>query len=119
GSVLVNKRPVSIWKLLDELNRHSLQLLPSKNIEFIKHIRYQGDIDIDLHRFARAIGNVIENSIGAMPNGGALTITFDLIEDQVALRITDTGSGISPEQLATLFEPFESGDGANASGLGL
>src|SRR5436853_4688243 len=92
GSVAVNKRPVSVWKLLDELNRHSLQLLPSKNIQFIKHIRYQGDIDIDLSRFARAVGNLIENSIGAMPNGGALTITFDLIEDQVALRISDTGS---------------------------
>ena len=119
GSISVNKRPVSIWRLLDQLNRHSFQLLPERNIEFTKHIRYQGNIDIDLSRFARALGNVIENAIHAMPTGGTLTITIDLVEDQVALRISDTGTGISPEQLATLFEPFERRDGANASGVGL
>src|SRR5437868_14498177 len=43
GSVSVSKRPVSIWRLLDEVNRQSLHLLPSKNIEFIKPIRYQGN----------------------------------------------------------------------------
>src|SRR5256886_10691289 len=66
GSVLVNKRLVSIWRLLDELNRHSLHLLPSKNIEFVKHIRYQGNLDIDLGRFARAVGHVIENAMQSM-----------------------------------------------------
>lgn len=119
GSVSVNKRLVSIWRLLDELNRHSLQLLPGKNIEFIKHIRYQGNIDIDLSRLARALGNVIENAIHAMPNGGALTLTIDLVEDHVVLRISDTGKGISAEQLATLFEPFERRNGASPSGVGL
>src|SRR5256886_6372217 len=54
GSVSVRKRPVSIWRLLDEGNRHSLHLLPSQNIEFTKHIRYQGNIDIGLGRFACA-----------------------------------------------------------------
>src|SRR2546421_11505891 len=106
GSVSVNKRPVSIWRLLDELNRQSLHLLSSKNIEFVKHIRYQDNINIDLSRFARALGTVIENAIHAMPRGGALTFTIDLIDEQVALRISDTGTGIGAEQLATLFEPF-------------
>lgn len=119
GSISVNKRPVSIWRLLDELNRQSLHLLPSKDIEFIKHIRYQGNIDIDLSRFARAFGIVIENSIQAMGRGGALTFTADLIEDQVAVRISDTGSGILPEVLSTLFEPFERHDGVRMRGVGL
>src|SRR5437763_16177586 len=38
GSVLVSKRPVSIWRLLDELNRQSRHLLRSRHIEFAKHI---------------------------------------------------------------------------------
>src|SRR5438270_8131401 len=93
GSVSVSKRPVSIWRLLDEMNRQSLHLLPSKNIEFIKHIRYQGNIDIDLGRFARALGNVIENAMHAMSRGGALTFTIDAIDEQVVVRISDTGGG--------------------------
>src|SRR5438477_11197105 len=119
GSVSVSKRPVSIWRLLDEVNRQSLHLLPSKNIEFVKHIRYQGNIDIDLGRFARALGNIIENAIHAMPRGGALTVTIDEVENQVALRITDTGTGIAPELLGALFEPFERYRDSHANGVGL
>jgi signal transduction histidine kinase len=119
GSVSVNKRPVSIWRLLDELNRQSLHLLPSKNIEFVKHIRYQGNIEIDLGRFARAIGNVIENAMHAMPRGGFLTVTIDAVENQVALRISDTGAGIAPELMPTLFEPFERYGDSHANGVGL
>ena len=119
GSVSVSKRPVSIWRLLDEVNRQSLHLLPSKNIEFIKHLRYQGNIDIDLGRFARALGNVIENAMHAMSRGGALTFTIDAIDDQVVLRISDTGSGIAAEAMPTLFEPFERNGDLQANGVGL
>ena len=119
GSISVSKRPVSIWRLLDELNRQSLHLLPSKKIEFVKHIRYQGNIDIDLSRFARALGNVIENAINAMPQGGALTFTIDALEEQIALRISDTGTGIPSELLSTLFEPFERRANSQTSGVGL
>jgi signal transduction histidine kinase len=119
GSVSVNKRSVSIWRLLDEVNRQSLHLLPSKNIKFVKHIRYQGNIDIDLSRFARALGNVIDNAIHAMPRGGALTFTIDALEDQVALRISDIGTGIAPELMPALFEPFERRDDSHQSGVGL
>ena len=119
GSVSVSKRLVSIWRLLDEVNRQSLHLLPSKNIEFIKHIRYQGNIDIDLGRFARGLGNVIENAMHAMPRGGVLTFTIDAIDKQVMLRISDTGGGIAPEAMPTLFEPFERYGDLKANGVGL
>jgi signal transduction histidine kinase len=119
GSVSVNKRSVSIWRLLDELNRHSLHLLPSKNIEFVKHIRYQGNIDVDLGRFSRAVGHVIENAMQAMSLGGFLTVTIDAVENKVVLRISDTGGGIAPELMSTLFEPFERYRDSHANGIGL
>jgi len=119
GSVSVNKRSVSIWRLLDELNRRSLHLLPARKIDFVKHIRYQGDIDIDLGRFARSLGNVIDNSIHAMPAGGTVTFTSDLVYDEVVLRISDTGAGISDEMLARLYEPFEPDERSDRAGTGL
>jgi signal transduction histidine kinase len=119
NSVSVSKRPVSIWRLLDELNRQSLHLLPARKIEFVKHIRYQGNVDIDLDRMTRSLATVIENAIGAMPAGGVLTLTTDLVLGQVALRISDTGVGIPPEMLPRLFEPFEPHAKSHWAGAGL
>jgi signal transduction histidine kinase len=119
GSVSVNKRAVSIWRLLDEMNRSSLHLLPAKKIEFVKYIRYQGNIDIDLGRVTRALSTVIDNAIDAMRSGGVLTLTTDLVQDEVVLRISDTGVGISQEVLPNLFEPFEHNDKAQRAGAGL
>jgi signal transduction histidine kinase len=119
GSISVNKRSVSVWRLLDELSHRSLHLLAGKNIKFVKHIRHQARIDIDLARFSRAFSNVLENSIHAMPRGGAITFTIDLIEDSVVIRISDTGCGIAPEKLPRLFEPFEVRNGSDGAGTGL
>src|SRR6266404_451415 len=119
GSLSLNKRPVSIWRLLDELNRESLHLLTGKNIKFAKQIRYENNIDIDLDRFARALGNVIENSVHAISRNGAITFTTDLIGDSVVIRVSDTGRGIAPDLLSRLFQPFEVCENCDSAGVGL
>jgi signal transduction histidine kinase len=110
---------VSIWRLLEELNTHSLCLLPGKNIQFVKDIRYEGSIHIDLHRFVRVLGNLIKNAHEAMPNGGILTFGTDLEDHKVILRLSDTGIGIPPEILSKLFEPFVTHGKSHGTGLGM
>jgi hypothetical protein len=53
GSTQLNKQLISVWGMLDELNQQSLRLLPGKNIHFVKHIRYDGNLEIDRARFVR------------------------------------------------------------------
>jgi signal transduction histidine kinase len=119
GSTHLHKQLISMWGILDELNQQSLRLLPGKNIQFVKHIRYEGNVEIDRARFVRVLSNLIKNSREAMPAGGILTVTTDLIQNEVALRISDTGSGIPAEVLPKLFEPFVTHGKANGTGLGL
>ena len=119
GSTSLVLQNVSIWRLLDELNQQSLRLLPGKNVQFVKHIRYDGEIEIDLARFTRVLCNLIKNAREAMPGGGILTITTDLVGDMVVLRISDTGTGIPAEVLPKLFEPFVSYGKAHGTGLGM
>jgi signal transduction histidine kinase len=119
GSTQLHKQLISIWGILDELNQQSLRLLPGKNIQFVKHIRYEGNVEIDRARFVRVLSNLIKNSREAMPGGGILTITTDLVQDQVAIRLSDTGMGIPSEVLPKLFEPFVTHGKANSTGLGL
>jgi two-component system nitrogen regulation sensor histidine kinase NtrY len=68
---------------------------------------------------ARAIINVIENALQAMPHGGTLTIASGPGEaGEVDLTISDTGSGFTPEARARLFEPYFSTK-SSGTGLGL
>lgn len=119
GSTHLHKQLISIWGMLDELNQQSLRLLPGKNIQFVKHIGYEGNVEIDRTRFVRVLSNLIKNSREAMPSGGILTITTELVQKEIIIRISDTGVGIPAELVPKLFEPFVSYGKANGTGLGL
>lgn len=63
--------------------------------------------------------NLMKNAIDAMPSGGVLTVSTQLLDREVLIRFEDTGVGL-PEQVERIFEPFfttkEAGKG---TGLGL
>jgi len=119
GSTTLSCETVSIWRLLDELNQQALRLLPGNNIQFAKNIRYDGNVVVDLTRFIRVLCNLIKNAREAMPSGGILTITTDLVGNQVVIRISDTGTGIPAELLPKLFEPFFTHGKSHGTGLGM
>jgi signal transduction histidine kinase len=119
GSTSLSCQTVSIWRLLDELNQHALRLLPGQNIQFARHIQYDGNLVVDLARFIRVLCNLIKNAREAMPHGGILTITTDLVDKQVLIRISDTGVGIPTEVLPKIFEPFVTYGKSHGTGLGL
>ena len=50
--------------------------------------------------------NLFLNARDAMPRGGWLTVTTRVDGDQVVAEVADTGSGIPPEQLARIYDPF-------------
>ncbi len=119
GHSALECKTVSIWRLLEELNVQSLCLHRGEKIQIAKDIRYEGNLHIDLSRFVRVLGNLIKNSLEAMPNGGLLTLGTDLADGQVVFRISDTGIGIPPELLPKLFEPFVTHGKSHGTGLGM
>jgi len=119
GSSSLSCETVSIWRLLDELNQQSLRLLPGNNIQFAKSIRYDGNVIVDLRRFIRVLCNLIKNAREAMPSGGVLTISTDLVGKEVVLRVSDTGIGIPAELLPKVFEPFVTHGKSHGTGLGM
>ena len=80
-------------------------------------------IPLDRTLFARALTNVIENALHAMPGGGRLTIAAereatDAEGTGVLVTVTDTGVGMDREAVARIFEPYFSTK-ATGTGLGL
>ncbi len=79
-------------------------------------------VTIDRTLFARALTNVIENALHAMPGSGRLTIAARLdttaTGQAVIVEITDTGVGMDQEALGRIFEPYFSTK-ATGTGLGL
>ena len=72
----------------------------------------------------QAVGNIINNGIEAMPDGGTLTVRTDLEEKNginwLTVSIIDTGEGIPQDSLEYIFEPFHSTKKTGiGTGLGL
>jgi two-component system, NtrC family, nitrogen regulation sensor histidine kinase NtrY len=74
---------------------------------------------VDRVLLGRAMTNVIENALHAMPSGGTLTVrTRQSGPALVDIALIDTGVGMDSEALARLFEPYFSTK-ATGTGLGL
>ncbi|MDB6173624.1 MAG: zraS [Chthoniobacteraceae bacterium] len=74
--------------------------------------------EVDRNQFKQAIYNVIKNAFQAMKTGGILRIRTDLDDEFISITFTDTGGGISPENMSKVFEPYFTTK-ASGSGLGL
>lgn len=62
--------------------------------------------------------NIIKNAIEAMPEGGTLTVNVNSTPEDVTVKISDTGEGMSEKTLDNLFMPFYTTK-AHSSGIGL
>jgi signal transduction histidine kinase len=66
----------------------------------------------------RAVLNLVQNALEAMPHGGTLTLTGQRTPTHVQLHIRDTGSGIARAHRAHIFEPLYTTK-PGGTGLGL
>jgi two-component system, NtrC family, sensor kinase len=67
-----------------------------------------------------ALLNLLTNSVDAMPGGGRLTIRLERAAARLRLAIEDTGTGIPPELLGHIFDPWvTTKPRGKGSGLGL
>jgi len=65
-----------------------------------------------------ALSNIMENALEAMPNGGELVLEAKQRNNQLFIKILDTGYGIRQEYLNSVYDPFFSSK-THGAGLGL
>ena len=80
-------------------------------------------VNVDVERMSQVLDNLIVNAFRYTPQGGKVTMEAVATHGEVLMRVKDTGSGISPEDLPHIFDRFYRGDKSRPhngeSGLGL
>jgi two-component system, cell cycle sensor histidine kinase and response regulator CckA len=128
-------RVIQIGEVLAELS-HLLNRLLGENVELkMIHGRNLGPVRVDQGQLEQVIINLAVNARDAMPQGGTVTIRTANLESRlpfqreleimppgayVLIEVTDTGTGIPPEIISRIFEPFFSTkEVGSGTGLGL
>lgn len=114
---------VSLERLVDKTAQLVKNELRLNHITFSKEIHGQmPSLTLDKSGVQQVLLNLYLNSIQAMDGGGELKVVVEMdhIGNEVRMDVEDTGKGIPPEHLQSIFDPFFStkkeGEG---TGLGL
>jgi signal transduction histidine kinase len=75
-------------------------------------------IDADPELLHRALSNLVLNAMDAMPDGGSLTLSAQARQEDVEIRVEDSGAGLTPEECERLFTPYYTTK-EHGTGLGL
>jgi len=82
------------------------QVKRPKKIRVVDSVESHPRIVVDAEKIDRALVNLINNAIDAMPNGGMLRIAGHSSREQLEISISDTGEGMTKETLEKLWSPL-------------
>ena len=94
----------------------------SDNVTRVVNQEVYASVDIDFLR--EAVNNLVENAIKYTASGGGIWVNVRGDDDRVLINVTDTGIGISPDDLKHVFQKFYRADNSQTrtvggTGLGL
>ena len=114
------RRPTQVNEIVRSVLRvFQAQLQANSQIAARTELGELPEISADPDLLHRALSNLVLNAIDAMPQGGELTIrTESDAANRVAIQVSDTGSGLTPEECARLFTPYYTTK-QHGTGLGL
>jgi len=124
GRIELRQSPVDLAQLVRQVAEDNRQLFDAAGVslETVLPVAPLG-MTGDPTRLGQMVFNLLQNAVKYTPSGGSVRLAVEPAgSDRVMLRVRDTGTGIEPELLPRLFEPFVQGRGAPAhfaGGLGL
>jgi len=118
----ITQSQVDVGELLHQtfaLLQHSPEILKTQSIE--EDIPLEPVIAVaDAGQLKQVFWNLARNALQAMPQGGTLRARVELnSHNRLRISFSDTGRGMSPDQVEHLFEPFSSTTGGTGLGLSI
>jgi two-component system, sporulation sensor kinase E len=112
-------RPENVNSIVEEAVRFFAPEIKDREIVVEQELRSDLPLlELDRDQMKQAFYNIIKNSFEAMKSRGILRIRTDMDDSHAIIRFTDSGGGISPENLSRVFEPYFTTK-SSGTGLGL
>lgn len=110
--------PIELRNIVEEIVPLLRKKASEHHVQFIQQVPTNLKLTCNAQRIKQVLLNLLLNGIEAMPTGGKLSLTGQAKEQQVIIKVADTGSGI-PEVLRNkIFTPFYTTK-KEGTGLGL
>jgi signal transduction histidine kinase/ActR/RegA family two-component response regulator len=109
GDLSLSLEPVLVWPLIEETSQLMAPLAAERSIQIIQDCAHPAiTVCADRQRFAQVLVNLISNAVKYNRQGGTITISCqDDSASQASIVVSDTGPGISPENIERIFVAFE------------
>ncbi len=121
GKLKLVVQPVDINQMLEE-NAEAIRILTEREGQYL-HLDLSTSIPeviCEKRLISRVVGNLLSNAIKHTPDGGSITISSRMQDDDyITISVADTGYGIPVEYREHLFEKFSQAKGEEQRGTGL
>jgi two-component system sensor histidine kinase GlrK len=120
GMMMYTFEQGAIGPLVEQAVREIVPYAEAKRIHLVKQINADTPAcRMDGERILDVLRNLIGNAIKFTPDGGQVMIAANPLNGGLKVSVSDSGPGISPEKLTTIFEKYQSSDQKRGTGLGL
>ena len=107
GSVALHKQPVNLNHLIDDVCARLQVQYDDKNVMLqINCSPNLPMLQLDPDRMTQILINILGNALQYTPAGGSVAVSCEHNEQQIEIRVNDSGVGIAPEHLPRVFERF-------------
>jgi len=107
GRVQYSIAPVPVKEVLDRMEGMIEPQARARSIEYECENAADGlAVLADREKLEQVLINLLGNAVKFTPPGGRITLYAETVVDVVRIHVRDTGIGIEPAQLASIFEPF-------------
>ena len=127
GKVTLQTGPVLLAGVVHDALEMSMPLVAAGNHQLtVTLLEAPLTLDADRHRIAQVLSNLVNNAAKYTPKGGRITVSAHLENRHrdgvahagVAVSVADTGIGIAPDMLATVFDLYTQAKGGAAMAQG-
>lgn len=119
-NVQPNLEPISVAELVQDLSLQFKPIAEKKGVAL--EVQFPDNpnalITADMGLMNRAITNLLDNAIKHTPEGGKVTILSVQKGEDVVIEVSDTGAGISKEDIPLIFDRFYQVDKSRSNGTG-